>query len=257
MRVQQIRSATIRIEFAGKRFLVDPMLSEKGAFPGFEGTVNSHLSNPTVDLPVPMKEILDVDAVMVTHTHLDHWDDAAKKLVPKDILLFAQNRKDADEIRAAGFRNVRALEMTNEIEGVTVIKTAGQHGRGKALEGPVGEILGQVSGIVFKHATEKTLYVAGDTVWCRDVAESLEKYDPDVVVLNCGDAKIMPGDSIIMAKQDVHEVCKAARHATIVASHMEAVNHATLSRRELREFLEENGLAHRVRIPADGEACWF
>lgn len=53
MNFKQIRNAMIIINFGGKRFLVDPMLSEKGAFPGCEGTVNSHVSNPTVDLPVP------------------------------------------------------------------------------------------------------------------------------------------------------------------------------------------------------------
>jgi L-ascorbate metabolism protein UlaG (beta-lactamase superfamily) len=257
VRFKQIRNATILIEFAGKRFLVDPMLSEKGGFPGFEGTVNSHISNPTVDLPVPVSEMLDVDAVIVTHTHPDHWDDAAKSLVPKDTLLFAQNAKDAEEIRGAGFRNVRALEETTEFDGITMIKTHGQHGRGKALEGPIGEILGQVSGIVFKHRSEKTLYVAGDTVWYRGVDESLKKHDPDVVVLNSGDAKILPDDSIIMSKQDIHEVYKAAPRATIIASHMEAVNHATLSRRELREFLVAHGMTQRVLIPADGEAYSF
>jgi L-ascorbate metabolism protein UlaG (beta-lactamase superfamily) len=113
MQFTQIRNATLMVEFAGKKFLVDPMLAEQGGWPGFEGTVNSHTPNPTVALPVSLRELLDVDAVIVTHTHLDHWDDAAKQLVPKDRLLFAQNRKDAQEIQAAGFRNVRVLEESN------------------------------------------------------------------------------------------------------------------------------------------------
>ncbi len=257
MKFKQIRNATIIVEFAGKRFLVDPMLSEKGAFPGFEGTVNSHIANPTVELPVPMSEILDVDTVIVTHTHPDHWDDAAKKLVPKDMLLFAQNDKDAHQIRSGGFRNVRVLEECNDFEGITMIKTRGQHGRGKALEGPIGEILGIVSGIVFKHPSEKTLYIAGDTVWYQAVDETLKKHNADIVVLNSGDAKVLPDESIIMGKRDIGEVYEAAPRATIIASHMEAVNHATLSRRELREFVTEKGMSQRVLIPADGEAYGF
>ena len=109
MKFTQLRNATIIIEYAGKKFLVDPMLAEKGGFPGFEGTINSHIPNPLVDLPVPMDEILDVDAVIVTHTHPDHWDEAAINLVPKDMLIFSQNEKDVAEIQAHGFRNVRAL----------------------------------------------------------------------------------------------------------------------------------------------------
>jgi hypothetical protein len=64
----------------------------------------------------------------------------------------------------------------------------------------VGELLGKVCGIVFMHPSEKTLYIAGDTVWYKGVEESLKKYDPAVIVLNSGDAKILPNDSIIMIK---------------------------------------------------------
>jgi L-ascorbate metabolism protein UlaG (beta-lactamase superfamily) len=85
----------------------------------------------------------------------------------------------------------------------------------------------------------------------------LKKHRPDVVVLNSGDAKLLTDDSIIMSKQDVYEVVRAAPRATVIASHMEAVNHATLSREELRAFLEEKGVAGQVRIPADGESYTF
>jgi L-ascorbate metabolism protein UlaG (beta-lactamase superfamily) len=257
MKVTQIRNATIRVEFGGKKFLIDPMLAAKGAWPGFAGTVGADVPNPTTDLPLSIDEILDVDAVVVSHTHADHWDDAAKGLIPKDMLILAQNAKDAREIEAAGFRAVHALDERNQIGGITIHKTAGRHGRGAMLEGPIGEILGTVSGFVFEHPDEKKLYVAGDTVWCEPVAQALERHDPDVVVLNSGDAKILPDESIIMGKEDVHEVLLAAPNATIIASHMESVNHATLSRRELRKFLGEKGMTERVLIPADGESYHF
>lgn len=257
MKVTQIRNATIQVEFGGKKFLIDPMLAQQGAWPGFAGTVGADVPNPTTDLPFSIDEILAVDAVIVSHTHADHWDDAAKTLIPKGMPIFVQNAKDAREIEASGFRDVRALDERNEIDGITIHKTGGQHGRGAMLEGPIGEILGSVSGFVFEHPDEKKLYVAGDTVWCGHVAEALERYAPDVVVLNCGDAKILPDESIIMGKEDVHEVLLAAPKATLIASHMESVNHVTLSRRELREFLGEKGMTGRVLIPADGEGYRF
>jgi L-ascorbate metabolism protein UlaG (beta-lactamase superfamily) len=257
MKVTQIRNATIQVEFGGKKFLIDPMLADKGAWPGFAGTVGADMPNPTTDLGLSIDEILDVDAVLVSHTHADHWDDAAKTLIPKDLPIFAQNAKDALEIEGAGFRDVRILDERNEIDGITIHKTAGRHGSDAILEGPAGEILGTVSGFVFEHPDEKKLYVAGDTVWCDTVARALERHAPDVIVLNSGDAKILPDESIIMGKDDVHEVFLAAPKATIIASHMESVNHATLSRRELHEFLDEKGMAQRVRIPADGESYHF
>ena len=33
MKIQQIRNATIKIEYAGKVMLIDPMLGEKGCMP--------------------------------------------------------------------------------------------------------------------------------------------------------------------------------------------------------------------------------
>jgi hypothetical protein len=56
-----------------------------------------------------------------------------------------------------------------------------------------------------------------------------------------------------MGKEDVAAVYQAAPQATLIASHMEAVNHALLSRRELRDYLDSQGMAARVRVPEDGD----
>ncbi len=256
MKIKQVRNATLIIEYAGKTLLVDPFLAEKGAYPGFEGTANSHLRNPLVDLTVPMDEILDVDAVIVTHLHPDHWDEAAKNLVPKDKLIFAQNEDDAAAIQGAGFKNTRVLEQNTEFDGITLIKTPGQHGTDQAYA-VIGEILGNVCGVVFKHPDEKTIYLAGDTIWNGYVEESLRTYRPDVVVLNCGDAQVPGLGSIIMNKEDVQKVYAAAPQAILVASHMEAVNHSMLSRQELREFSTKTGMTDRLLVPDDNEAHTF
>ncbi len=257
MKLTQIRNATLKVEYAGKKFLIDPMLSKKGAFPGFPGTINSHIANPTVDLPLPLSEILDVDAVIVTHTHQDHWDDAAKEAIPKDMPIFTQNARDQWDIQMSWFRNTWVLEECNDFGGITLNKTPGQHGRGEILEGLMGDILGNVCGIVFTHPREKTLYIAGDTVWYQGVEQNLKQYKPDVMVLNSGDAKVLPNESIIMGKEDVYEAYKAAPLATIIASHMGAVNHASLSREDLRAFIVDHRMNSRVLVPEDGESYTF
>jgi L-ascorbate metabolism protein UlaG (beta-lactamase superfamily) len=117
--------------------------------------------------------------------------------------------------------------------------------------------MGEVSGVVFSHPAEPTLYLAGDTVWNRHVEDSLAAHQPDVVVLNCGDAQVPGLGAIIMDQHDLAKVAQAAPQATIVASHLEAVNHCVLSRADLRRFLDEQGLQARVRVPEDGEALVF
>ncbi len=48
-----------------------------------------------------MDRILDVDAVIVTHLHIDHWDEAAVRLVPKEMPIFVQDYSDAQVLALA------------------------------------------------------------------------------------------------------------------------------------------------------------
>jgi len=254
MKIRQIRNATLVIEYGGKRFLTDPWFAPKDSFPGFEGTPNSHLWNPTVDLPVPIAELTDVDAVILTHVHPDHWDDVAASALRKDIPFFVQHFGDREIVRAAGFTDVQVLTGNPEFDGVKLIKTPGQHGSDDCVQA-IYDLLGEVCGVVLKHAQEKTLYLAGDTVYNDFVAANLRTFEPGVVVMNCCDAQVTGLGSIIMNKEHVAEVYRAAPKAMLVASHMEAVNHATLTRAALREFLGTNHMLDRVLVPEDGETC--
>lgn len=258
MKLTQIRNATLLLEYAGTKFLIDPMLADKDAWEGFPGTARSHLRNPLVALPLSLDALLDVDAVIVTHTHLDHWDEAAQEKVAKDKLILTQNVSDAELIRSQGFSNVQVLEDSNLFAGITLIKTDGQHGSDEAYANPaMAALLGDACGLVFKHEDEKTLYIAGDTIWVKPFVDSLNVWQPDVVVLNTGFAQVDGFGAIIMGKEDVLRTHEIIPQAMIVASHMEAVNHCILSRDELREYAIEKGIQDQVVIPADGEVCTF
>ena len=45
MNIQQVRNATIIVEYGGKKILVDPMLGKKGSMPPFPFSRNQHLRN--------------------------------------------------------------------------------------------------------------------------------------------------------------------------------------------------------------------
>lgn len=257
LKITQIRNATLHIDYAGQRFLVDPMLAESHVWPGFEGTVNSEERNPLVHLPFPIEDIVDVDAVIVTHLHEDHWDEAARNLVPKNLPLFAQNDADAETIRSQGFTDVRVLGDTLQLNGVQLIKTGGRHGT-DAVYAVAGALLGEVCGVVFRHPDMKTVYLAGDTIWNDDVAGVLATHKPDIAILNTGDAKLVGlDDGIIMGTADVLSVHHAAPETILIASHMEAVNHCTVTRAELRAFARSKGFADKLLAPADGESITF
>jgi hypothetical protein len=63
--------------------------------------------------------------------------------------------------------------------------------------------------------------------------------------------------SLIMGKEDIHEVHKAAPNAMVISVHMEAVNHWTLSREELKNFSKEKGFSSHILVPEDGESYKF
>ncbi|MBT2649400.1 MBL fold metallo-hydrolase [Bacillus sp. ISL-34] len=250
MNIKQIRNATLVVEYAGKKFLIDPMLAEKGTYPPFPNSLRQDQFNPLVSLPTSIENIIhDIDAVIVTHLHLDHFDDVAKEVLPKDIKMFVQNEEDATEVEKAGFKNVEALQEDTVFEGIQLVKTKGEHGRGEILK-----LAGLVCGVVFKHSNEKTLYIAGDTVWYDAVQEVIDTNKPEIIVVNGGNNQFFEGGSLVMGKEDIYEVNKAAPNAQIIVIHMEAVNHWTLSKEELRSFIDEKGISSNVLVPEDGES---
>lgn len=254
MEIQLLRHATLVVLFAGRRLLVDPMLSAAGAMDPVANAGDDRRI-PLVELPLSADElaslIATVDAVLVTHKHRDHWDARAVELLPRELPVLCQP-PDATVFSVAGFTDVRPVDATLEWGGLTLQRTGGRHGTGE-----VGARMGAVSGFVLRAAAEPTLYIAGDTVWCDEVAAALATHRPDVVVLNAGAAQFLAGDPITMSADDVAAVCRAAPQARVVAVHMETLNHCRLTRAALAEAMAAAGLGDRVSIPADGERLSF
>ncbi|OOF46123.1 MBL fold metallo-hydrolase [Rodentibacter trehalosifermentans] len=257
---QHIRNATAKINVAGSTFLVDPYLAPKGSYAGFEGTLNSEKRNPLIDMTMPAENVIEgVDAVIVTHTHADHWDEAAQKMIPKTLPIFVQNAGDAKIIREQGFKDVRVVGKNTEFNKVKLSKTGGQHGTDEMYAIPqIAELLGEAMGVVMQAVGEKTLYIVGDTIWNYEVDHTLAHYKPEIIVMNTGYAQLenYPNDSIIMGKADVAKAHQAAPKADIITVHMDAVNHASLTSDEMRQFVKENKL-DRVAVPKEGEVLKY
>ena len=70
------------------------MLADKGAWPGFPNRAQ-RTAQSAGGAAVSPRKIIDVDAVIVTHTHDDHWDEAAIAAIPKILPVFVQHEADA------------------------------------------------------------------------------------------------------------------------------------------------------------------
>jgi L-ascorbate metabolism protein UlaG (beta-lactamase superfamily) len=240
-----IRSATLRIEYAGRTLLVDPQLDPAGARDAVPNTPNPRPS-PLGDLPEPPEVVVaGLDAVLVTHLHRDHFDDTAKRLLDKHLPLFCQP-PDTERLHADGFTDVRSVFGDATFHGILIERTEGQHGRGE-----IGKAMAPVSGFVLAAAGEPTVYIAGDTILCDEVRQAIGTHDPDVIVVNASAAQFNEGGPIVMDNDDVVALARLVPEADIVAVHFECVSHSTQTRADLRERLRQEGLTN-VSVPEDG-----
>ncbi len=246
MRIRLLRHATLMIQAAQTRLLIDPMFDPPGSQPPVPETLNPR-PNPLVPLPIePLDAVRGISATLVSHLHGDHFDRGALGVVPRDRPVFCQPRDHMMLVRAGLTATV--LDEPTAIGEVTVTRTTGIHGTGA-----IGKEMGDVSGFVISAPGEPTLYVAGDTVWCDEVAAAIATHQPAIVVINAGAARFIHGDPITMDVPDVLAVCEAAPEALVIAVHMEAMNHCGLTRNALRAAVAAAGVSDRVAIPADGE----
>lgn len=249
MKLQLWRNATLLLNIDGISILIDPMLGEKGALGKFP-MVDNELPNPLVDLPFGKEELNQklkkADAVAVTHLHPDHWDADAVELLDKSIPIICSDLI-SDHIAYQGFTNIITVNNTLQWKNIEISTTKGQHGTGG-----IGEKMGTVNGFVFK-TENKSVYLAGDTIWYDDIAEEIDRHQPQHIIVAGGAATFSVGDPIIMTIEDIIKLCKYAPKATVWVTHLEAVSHCREDRKFIREKISENGLDKRCFVFDDGQ----
>src|SRR5919108_2098890 len=192
MRLTLVRNATLLVDLDGRRLLVDPALDDAGARPPVENTEPA-LRNPLVPLPLPAEKLVEgIDAALVTHLHLDHFDATGERLLPRDVPVFCQPA-DAARLRELEL-DARPVEDGLDWEGLRIVRTGGRH----SLDPSVEPGLGPVSGFVFGD-----FYLASDSVWCKEVAVALARWRPRVAVVNAGAARFLGSGPISMTAGDV------------------------------------------------------
>jgi L-ascorbate metabolism protein UlaG (beta-lactamase superfamily) len=249
MQIQLIRSATLRLSVVGQTFLIDPWLAAKSAGRSYAGKQIS----PLVDLPMSAEAVIaGIDAVVVSHLHSDHFDEAARSMLRRDIPILCHER-DAEAIRAFQFSDVRAITNAIAFGPVTISVTSGLHGPPEVLDD-----MGDVVGFVFRAPDEPTLYWAGDSILCGEVRDAIMREAPDVIVVHACGATWNGNGPLVMDAKMAFETVHISGTATVIATHLDAVDHATVSRADLRAAAKDDAVVRlRLRIPEDGEILRF
>ncbi|MEZ5081384.1 MAG: metal-dependent hydrolase [Thermoleophilia bacterium] len=166
----------------GKRILVDPFLA----------------NNPTC--PDDLKAPGPVDAVLVTHGHIDHIADLADFVGDSGTPVFASWEVGAHLI-GQGVAEVTQMGIGGTIEtaGIRATMVFAAHGGG--IGAPDDTMLegGGAAGFMLHFPDGLVVYQAGDTDVFGDMALLAEIHRPDVAVLPIGDLFTMGPERAVHA----------------------------------------------------------
>lgn len=251
MRLRLIRNATMVWDYGGQHILTDPLFADRFALTSYSGRARS----PLVELPLPIDDILaGVELVLLSHLHSDHFDAMARERLSRDLPVYCQPA-DVPRLQSHSFTRVTPVESSLAWPAGTLTRIQGRHG-----VGPVEEDMGVSSGYALQAPGEPTVYWAGDSVLCDETRAAIERYHPDVIITHsCG--ATWPVDDghalIVMDAAQTRETSELAPWAQVVAIHLDSVDHATVSRADLRQAVAAAGLENRILIPEDGEDLVF
>lgn len=261
MKFEHIRNSTIILEYAGKRFLIDPWFADKGSLDVFADNEmgllspveeKNHIPMPMTELPKPINEILaEIDVNIITHIHPDHIDikenGTCGERLNKKIPIFVRAEEEADTMKKSGFENVFIMtEQGADIDGIKIFETPALHGTLISC--------GPACGVVLQNTSEPTVYITGDTIWYDEVKQTIKKYNPDIIIVNACGAEFTTFGQLMMNDKDVCLMHQYAPDATIVAVHLDTVSHQMVTREDLKKTLKQAGINQSVIIPDDGES---
>jgi L-ascorbate metabolism protein UlaG (beta-lactamase superfamily) len=249
MKIRHIRNATALLTLGAHHLLVDPMLADVGALPGFKLFGGGRRPNPLVPLPADTLDALAaVTGVLITHEHPDHLDRAGIRWIRSRGLPVWASPMDAANLRKKG---LDVHELGDGALGLNVEIVPTKHGRG-----PLAWMMGPVSGCYLAHPDEPGVYFTSDAVLTDAILDAIDRLRPEVVVAPAGAANMGAGGDILFS---VDELVTLVRRAPgqVVLNHLEALDHCPTTRRALRERMRAEGLLARVHIPEDGETLHF
>jgi len=240
MKFTQIRHATCVVELDNIRFLIDPILYKKNTLSPIKGGIEQN--NPLVDISVGEDILRNIDIILLTHLHRDHFDPEIINFFGKNIPIVSCIEYK-DRLSEIGFSNLNLVKDKIEIRGIEIILTKGKHGTGF-----VGISMGKSYGFILKTKNNEVIYITGDTIWCNYVKKTIEEYDPNYIIGFCGSATIK-NIHITLNENDIKNIMEKTKKAKIIVNHMDAWNHCFLTREKLKGNIRNNNLY----IPNDGE----
>ncbi|SOD95000.1 MBL fold metallo-hydrolase [Blastococcus haudaquaticus] len=232
-------TATMLLRIGGFTLLTDPNFLHRGqrAHLGY-GLRAKRLTEPALQ-PTQLPEL---DGILLSHMHGDHWDRIATKSLPKETPVVT-TREAARCLADRGFSATADLQpwQTHEFhrgaDTLRITSVPGVHG-----PGPLAKVLPAVMGSVLEliHGADVVWrgYISGDTLYRPYLGEVLERCGPlDVLIPHLGGTKAL-GLTVTMDAQQGADLVELLKPPVTVPVHYDDYDRF---RSPLGDFVAEVG----------------
>lgn len=199
-----------------------------------------------MDIALPIEQLKNIDVILLTHVHKDHFDPSILDFYGKDVPIVCHHEYEI-LLTELGFTHVSLLTDYLTIREIRIDLIGAKHGKGV-----VGKLMGNSYGFLLTSKTNETVYITGDTVWCHCVEETLKEYQPTYVIAFAGSAMVRK-QHITLNASEIQRILNTSKDSLVIAVHMEAWNHCQLTRNELKRVV----ISERLFVPLDGETVSF
>ncbi|MFE0823020.1 MBL fold metallo-hydrolase [Streptomyces sp. NPDC058847] len=251
LRIHFVGNATVLLRYRELSLLTDPNFLHRGerAHLGY-GLVSRRLTEPALD-PGQLPEL---DAVVLSHLHGDHWDRRARRSLPRSLPIVttphASRRLQGVHgfHRAVGLRTWQEETVRRADARVRITSLPGRHAGHPVLRRLLPPVMGSL--LEFGPATgppRHRLYVSGDTL-LFDGLDDIARHFPDLdlAVLHLGGTTLPGGFVVTMDGRQGAELARRLDPRLILPVHYDDYS---VFRSPLDAFLAEadrKGLADRL-----------
>lgn len=212
--------ATVLVELEGKRVLIDPVFSERVSPFSYAGPKRLH------PVPIELSKVTNIDAVVISHNHYDHLDEATTRHLAANgthfyVPLGVGAHLDAWEVNESQIHEM-AWWQEAQVDNLKIVALPSRHysGRGlfdyKRTQWASWALIGR---------SQRTFY-SGDSGYSKLFAEIGEKLGPfDLNIIKIG--AYGPGQAWL----DIHMTAENAvrTHQDLQGTHLLPVHWATFN----------------------------
>jgi L-ascorbate metabolism protein UlaG (beta-lactamase superfamily) len=232
-----VGNATTVLRMGDFTLLTDPNFLHAGqrAYLGY-GMWTRRLKDPALDIP----DLPPLDGILLSHLHGDHFDRVARRGLPRDLTVVttpaAQRR-----LRRWGFRAANGLATWEShvfVRGDQLLRVTAV----PAHHGPLGlkrlmpPTMGEIVELERDGRPLLRLYISGDTLYHRELAEIPRRYPHvDAMLVHLGGTRVL-GVLLTLDGRQGNQLTRLMRPRVTVPIHYDDY---TVMRSPLRDYVDE------------------